>query len=127
MLKLDKNLYKILAIAMLIVMFATAMLPVFSADQGTIAPKDVVSHSNTNGVGGLNDVLGTILGAIQLVGSFVAVIVLVIVGVRYMTGSVEEKAEYKKTMIPYIVGALLVFAASNVAKIIYDISGNIGH
>ena len=32
----------------------------------------------------------------------------------------EEKAEYKKTMIPYIIGAVLIFAASNVAGMIYD-------
>lgn len=126
MLKLDKKLYKVFVILMLIVMFATVMLPVFSADQGTKAPAEIVAKSNDSNITGLDNLLGTVLGAVQLVGSFAAVIVLVIVGVRYMTGSVEEKAEYKKTMIPYVVGAILVFAASNVAKVIYDISGNIG-
>lgn len=126
MLKLDKKLYKVLVILMMVVMFATAMLPVFAADKGTKAPGEIVKNSNDKNIGGLNNLLGTVLGAVQLVGSFAAVIVLVIVGVRYMTGSVEEKAEYKKTMIPYVVGAILVFAASNVAKVIYDISGNIG-
>ncbi len=126
MLKLDKKLIKVFTILVMIVMFATVMLPVFSADQGTIAPGQVVTHSTGQNIGGLNDLLGTILGAVQIVGSFAAVIVLVVVGVRYMTGSVEEKAEYKKTMIPYVVGAILVFAASNVAKVIYDVSGNIG-
>ena len=26
-----------------------------------------------------------------------------------MTGSVEERAEYKKTMMPYLIGAFLLF------------------
>ena len=37
-----------------------------------------------------------------------------------MMGSASEKAEYKKTMIPYIVGAVLIFAASNLASMIYN-------
>ena len=32
---------------------------------------------------------------------------------------VEEKAEYKKTMLPYLIGAVLVFATSNLIAIIY--------
>ena len=37
-----------------------------------------------------------------------------------MMGSAEEKAEYKKTMIPYLVGAILVFAASTIANFVYN-------
>ena len=37
-----------------------------------------------------------------------------------MMGSAEEKAEYKKTMMPYIVGAALIFAASALAQVIYQ-------
>lgn len=37
-----------------------------------------------------------------------------------MMGSAQEKAEYKKTMIPYLIGAVLIFAASNIAGWIYN-------
>ena len=37
-----------------------------------------------------------------------------------MLGSVEEKAEYKKTLMPYIIGATFVFAASAIAGTIYN-------
>ena len=43
-----------------------------------------------------------------------------------MLGSLEEKAEYKKTMMPYIIGAVLVFAASAIAGIIYSFAINLG-
>ena len=42
-----------------------------------------------------------------------------------MIGSVEEKAEYKKTLMPFLIGALFVFAASTIASIIYNIAINI--
>lgn len=67
-----------------------------------------------------------ILGVIQTVGSIVSVIALVIIGIKYMLASVEEKAKYKETMIPYIVGCILVFATSNIASILYKIGMNIG-
>ena len=35
-----------------------------------------------------------------------------------MIGSVEEKAEYKKSMIPYIIGVFLLLATSTIVGII---------
>lgn len=60
-----------------------------------------------------------VLGQIQVIGSIVSVITLAIMGIKYMVGSVEEKAEYKKTMLPYVIGAILVFATSNLLVVIY--------
>ena len=64
--------------------------------------------------------VGNVLGFVQILGSAIAVIMIVVLGIKYMVGSVEEKAEYKKTMIPYAVGAICIFAASNIAKMVYD-------
>ena len=61
-----------------------------------------------------------IMGIIQVVGILAAVIILMVLGIKYMMGSAEEKAEYKKTMIPYIIGAVLIFAAATIANAIYS-------
>lgn len=55
-----------------------------------------------------------VIGGIQFLGSILSVIVLIIIGVKYIIGSAEEKAEYKETMMPYIIGAIMVFAISNI-------------
>ena len=60
-----------------------------------------------------------IIGGLQAVGSIISIASLVLIGIKYMLGSAEEKAEYKKTMIPYLVGAILVFSASNIAGFVY--------
>lgn len=62
----------------------------------------------------------TLLGFFQVLASIIAVIVLLIIGIKYMTGSVEEKAAYKKTMIPYIVGALLIFGTTGIMQLLYN-------
>lgn len=73
----------------------------------------------------LNDVNNMGQKIIQIastIGSIVSVIVIIVLGIKYMMGSVEEKAEYKKSLLPYIIGAAFVFAASNIANMVYVIA-----
>ena len=74
----------------------------------------------TENTGDITKVGNKIMGILQVVGVLIAVIILMVLGIKYMMGSAEEKAEYKKTMIPYIVGAILIFAASTIANAIYN-------
>lgn len=67
-----------------------------------------------------------IIGVVRTVGVLVAVVILLVLGIKYMMGSAEEKADYKKSMIPYLVGAVLIFAASTIAGIIYDMATALG-
>ena len=66
-----------------------------------------------------------IIKVITTVGSICSVVVLIMLGIKYMMGSVEEKAEYKKTLLPYVIGASIVFAASSLVSIIYNIAINL--
>lgn len=72
----------------------------------------------------LTNKAGTVLGIINTIGVILSVIILAIVGVKYMLGSVEEKADYKKDMIPYIVGAFFLAFATTIPNIIYDFVKN---
>lgn len=60
-----------------------------------------------------------VVWVVRTVGEAIAVIMLLIIGIKYILGSVEEKAEYKQTMWPYILGAVLIFAGAAVTDIIY--------
>lgn len=59
-----------------------------------------------------------IIGVFKFIGMVVSILALIVLGVKYMVGSVEEKAEYKQTMWPYIVGAGLLFATTTILSII---------
>jgi len=67
------------------------------------------------------DIGNVVVGVIRTVGEAIAVVMLSIIGLRYVMGSVEEKAEYKQTMWPYILGAVLIFAGAALTNIIYEI------
>ena len=57
-------------------------------------------------------------------GIAVAVISGIIIGIKYMLGSVEERADYKKTMIPYLIGAFMIFTVSLIPQIIFKFMEN---
>lgn len=75
------------------------------------------STVNTAKIDGLGQ---NIVSIVSTIGSIISVIILVVLGIKYMMGSAEEKAEYKKTLLPYIIGAALVFAASTIASIVFN-------
>ena len=43
-----------------------------------------------------------------------------VIGIKYMMGSLEERASYKKSMLPYVIGAIMLFAAVNLTAFIYN-------
>ena len=64
-----------------------------------------------------------ILGIVSMGASILAVIILIVLGVKYMMGSAEEKSEYKKTLLPYFIGALFVFGAGAICTVIFNMAG----
>ncbi len=67
----------------------------------------------------------TIVSIIRVIGIIVTVISLMLIGIRYMTGSVEEKADYKKSMLPYLIGVFIFFALSQLLGVIIEIANGI--
>ena len=85
-----------------------------------LAPNQIAANAKATGTDEVQKFGQNIMGVIQVVGVVIAVIILMVLGIKYMMGSAEEKAEYKKTMIPYLVGAILIFSASTIANVIYQ-------
>ena len=54
-------------------------------------------------------------------GIITAVIVGSILGIKYMIGSVEEKAEYKQTLLAYLISCVVVFGAFGIWKLVINI------
>ena len=85
-----------------------------------LTPTDLKANTGATGTTEIQNFGGNIMGVINVVGVVVAVVVLMVIGIKYMMGSAEEKAEYKKTMIPYIVGAVLIFGATTIANVVFQ-------
>lgn len=64
-----------------------------------------------------------VIGVLQAIGIVASVVILTILGLKYMMGSAEEKAEYKKTLLPYFIGAFFVFGAGAICTVIFNMAG----
>lgn len=70
----------------------------------------------------LQSIAGNVLRIIRNVGIVLAIIALTIIGIKYMVGSIEQKAEYKKNMIPFIIGVIILASSTTFVSIIYDVT-----
>ena len=69
----------------------------------------------------LKPMMENILGYVQVIGSAISVITVVVIGIKYMWSSTEEKFEIKQTAIYYVIGAVLLFSAVNIVTIAYNV------
>lgn len=119
-----KKSIKVISTLLLAIMLVTSIAGTVLA----VDPNTVLNELNGNGNVQTNDLTkvgNNIVTIIQVVGIVIAVIVLLVIGIKYMMGSASEKAEYKKTMIPYIVGAVLIFAGTSLVRVIYSLSTSV--
>lgn len=89
-------------------------------------PDQVNPNMNVSGMEDVQNIGSQIASIIRTVGVIASVIILMILGIKYMMGSAQEKADYKKTMIPYVIGAVVLFAASFLSTAIYKFAIEIG-
>ena len=95
------------------------------ADMTQTDTLDDYKSSGVEGAASLSARTNIMVGIIQAVGTVVAVIILTIIAIKYMVSSVEERADYKQTMVPFIIGAGSLLIISNLVGIIYSIIENI--
>lgn len=108
-------------------MLLFSLSSVYGTGQGTINPDDITKppEIDSDDVQTAIDKISPIVQFVTGIGMAVSVITLMALGIKYMVGSVEERAEYKKSMIPYLIGAFLVFGISGVLNIIIQFTNEI--
>lgn len=119
-----KKSIKVISTLLLAIMLVASIATTAFAAVNLITTISNIENQNLNGNADsqITKVGGNIVNIIQIVGIVIAVIVFLVIGIKYMIGSASEKAEYKKTMIPYVVGAVLVFAGTSLVKVIYSLA-----
>ena len=83
------------------------------------------SDLNAAGAANLNNVINAILGIAQIVGVGVAVIMLIVLAIKYISAAPGDKAEIKKHAVIYVVGAIILFAAAGILGIIQTLASNV--
>ena len=74
---------------------------------------------------GLVEISNSILGVLIPVGIVASVIVTAILGIQFMFGSTENKAEVKQALLPWGISIFVLFSAFTIWKVIVDILSGI--
>ena len=119
-----KKTMKIVAIILVAIMllsttaFATGVTLDFDQAAGKITGGDT---SASDSVGKM---ASSILSVVQVVGMAVAVIMLIVLAIKYISAAPSDKAEIKKHAVVYVVGAVVLFGASGILQIVKNFATN---
>lgn len=115
---------KVLSLVTIILLVVMILIPTFVMASGPLENLDAYEPSGTIGTKAAQKA-GNILNVITVIGIVVGVITLIVIGIKYMVGTVQEKAEYKKTMFSYIIGLVLLISVCSFVQIIYNLTTDI--
>lgn len=71
------------------------------------------------------DISSSLYNILLILGICSAVIIAAILGIQFMLGSVEEKAKVKDSLIPFVVGCVVVFGAFGIWKMFVEIGNSV--
>lgn len=111
-----RKIVKILSIALMVAMIAMCLQNVVFADMPD--PSSMKGTTTGTTATKFNTILNTILGLAQIIGVAVAIIMLIVLAIKYISSAPGDKAEIKKHAVIYIVGAIVLFGASGLLQII---------
>lgn len=63
----------------------------------------------------------TLYNVLLAIGIAVALIWGLVLGVQFVTGSLEDKADIKKGLIPYIIGCVIIFGAFDIWRLVINL------
>ena len=109
---------KIIIILMLVVAIISINTFAFAIDNPSFYEPNKISDQDSKKAG---EITGNVLATIKTIGICLSVVILTIIGLKYIFCSLEEKAAYKENMIPYIVGCFLLASATTIPSIVYDL------
>lgn len=113
---------KVLSVFLIVLILLIAINNIVYADAVTDSMREWNKGSNSSAIQKMG---GGILAVIQVVGSAVSLITLIILAIKYMSTSTNEKASIKQRLIPYLIGAIIVFGASNILGLIANMANSV--
>ena len=116
--KLNKIMKMVVAMLLIALVAIVASQSVMAAKASDMNMSDFDIEDNSGAADSAMTIIGKIINIAQIIGMGVAIIMLIVLAIQYIAASPEGKAEIKKNATIYIVGAIILFAASGILGII---------
>ena len=121
--KVMKKLLLIIMVLLLgtVLVQNTVMAYDWSGDISTVAE----TSSDNAAVTATNNIAGTVITITRTIRMGVAVTMLIVLAIKYMSSAPGDKATIKKSAVTYVVGAIVMFAAAGILSIIESFASGI--
>ena len=73
----------------------------------------------------IKKISNSLYNTLLVLGTVIAVIIGAILGIQFITGSVEQKSKVKESLIPYFVGCAVIFGAFGIWKLVMTMLGSL--
>ncbi len=118
---MNRKVMKVVSILLVLLMvtmtISTAVLATDKTDYSDLTQfKDKSKDQQTSKV--FQGFVATAINLVQVVGMAVAIIMLIVLAIKYISAAPGEKAEIKKSVTLYLVGAIVLFAATGILQVI---------
>lgn len=114
----------VLLLGLILIISAIIFMPKTYASDVTNLISSMNGTSDLSQVNGnkISDTINNVIGLIQLAGTGISVVVVTMLGIKYILASPSEKADVKKQIAPILIGCVLLFGAVNLVAIVADFS-----
>ena len=69
----------------------------------------------------LNNTSSLIYNTLLIVGTCIAVLIAAVLGIKFITGSVEQKVKIKEALVPFLVGCIVIFSAFGIWRLVITV------
>ena len=122
-----KKTMKIVAIILVAIMLlSSTAFAKFNLDAGFTGAESKIAGGDSTASGAVGKMASSILSVVQVVGMAVAVIMLIVLAIKYISAAPSDKAEIKKHAVVYVVGAVVLFGASGILEIVKNFTKGAG-
>ncbi|MCR5185690.1 MAG: pilin [Clostridia bacterium] len=105
-------------ILLAILVFSISFSNISNADWQSLKDETVSGDASNEAVDKIKTTSQSVITIAQVIGVGIAVIMLVVLAMKYMISAPNERAEIKKHAVIYIIGAVVLFASVGILEII---------
>ena len=119
---MNRKVMKIVSILLTVLMMAFVLSTSVFASSDTSDYMQIGQFSGKSQdqqtAGVFQNFIATLINLVQVIGMAVAIIMLIVMAIKYISAAPSEKAELKKSATIYVVGAIVLFAATGILQVV---------
>jgi len=117
---------KVVSILILLLVISMSFSTVYAGSGINSIITSMNGASNIASIAGsgsnMMNTINNVIGLMQIAGTGIALVVVTLLGIKYMLASPSEKAETKKIIMPILIGCVLLFGGVNIMAAVAELS-----